>query len=112
MNRIRLIRIPKNAAAAEQYDNGVINERDMISFSLDDTQFNHLLQLEVFDKINDACDTLIDDYEEEVVELEKIPTALSVISSLIKDNPDELLYQLQRLFVTAQKNGTLVGFDF
>ena len=112
MNRIRLIRVPKNAAAAKQYDNGVIEEQEMITFSLDDTQFNNLLQLGVFDELNDACDILIDDYEEEVIEWKQIPIALSVIASLIKDNPNELLYQLQKLFILAQKNGTLVGFDF
>lgn len=112
MDRIRLIRVPKNTAAAEQYNYGIIDEREMVTLSINNAQFDHLLKLGVIDELNDACDALIDDYEEEVIGLEQIPTALSVIASLIQDNPDKLLYQLQRLFMIAQKSGTLVGFDF
>lgn len=112
MDRIRLIRVPKNAEAAKQYNYGIIDEQEIVTLSINNAQFDHLLKLGVLDELNDACDALIDDYEEEVIGLEQIPTALSVIASLIQDNPDKLLYQLQKLFILAQKNGTLVGFDF
>ena len=53
---------------------------------LSEEQYKVLDDIGVFDKINEKCDIIIDDYEEEVLELDKIPMALEIVNQLINSN--------------------------
>lgn len=84
MERERFIRVPKNKKAMEDYDYGVQQKEQMEEMILSEQQYKVLEDMMVFDKINERCNTLIDDYEEEVLALEKIPLALEVLNQLIE----------------------------
>ena len=43
------------------------------------------------------CDIIIDDYEEEVLELDKIPMALEVVNQFIKSNSNKELGKLKTM---------------
>lgn len=56
---------------------------------LSEKQYKVLDGIGFFDKINEKCDIIIDDYEEEVLELDKVPMALEVVNHLINSNATE-----------------------
>ena len=112
MERLRYIRVPKDKKAMEDYDYGVQKEEQMEELVLSEESFDKLWELGVFEQINEACDVLIDDYEEEVLKLEKIPTALGVVTRLNEENKTEELIRLRQMLIRAMENQTIVGFDF
>lgn len=79
---------------------------------LSDEQYRNLCSMEVFDKINEECEIIIDDYEDEILELDKIPIALKVINQLLLSNLNEELIHLKRMLDLAICYKTIVGFDF
>lgn len=112
MERERFIRIPKNEKAMRDYDFGVQKKEQMEEMILSDEQYRNLCSTEVFDKINEKCDIIIDDYEDEILELDKIPIALEVINQLFLSNLNEELIHLKRMLDLAICYKTIVGFDF
>ena len=68
--------------------------------------------IKVFQLINEECDVLIDDYEEEVLSLEKIPLALRIVNKIIQNSNDINLIKFKNMLELAIKYRTIVGFDF
>ena len=66
---------------------------------LSEEQYKVLDDIGVFDKINEKCDIIIDDYEEEVLELDKIPMALEIVNQLINSNSNEELVKLKKCWI-------------
>ena len=112
MVRERFIRVPKDKRAMKDYDYGVQKKEQMEEMILSETQYKTLDNIGVFDEINEKCGIIIDDYEEEVLELDKIPIALEVVNQLINNNENNELIRLKRILNLAIKYKTLVGFDF
>lgn len=112
MVRERFIRVPKDEKAMEDYDYGIQNKEQIEEMVLSEEQYKILNDIGIFDKINEKCDIIIDDYEEEVLELDKIPIALDVINQLINSSANEELIKLKRMLDLAVKHKTMVGFDF
>ena len=112
MERNKYIRVPRDKKAMEDYDFGIQKEEQLEEMVLSEEQYNKLNEIGVFEIINQACDTIIDEYEEEVLELSKIPTALEVIEKLIRDNKSEELLRLREMLELAVSYNTIVGFDF
>ena len=112
MERNKYIRVPKDKKALEDYDFGIQKEEQMEEMVLSEEQYEKLNKIGVFEIINQTCDIIIDEYEEEVLELIKIPTALEVIEKLIKDNESEELLRLKKMLELAVSYNTIVGFDF
>ena len=79
---------------------------------LSEEQYRKLDEIGVFDIINEKCDIIIDEYEDEVLELDKVPIALEVVTQLINDNKDEDLVRLKEMLNLAIIYKTVVGFDF
>ena len=79
---------------------------------LSEEQYDKLNEIGVFEIINQTCDIIIDEYEEEVLELSKIPIALEAVEKLIKDNESEELLRLREMLELAVSYNTIVGFDF
>ena len=50
--------------------------------------------------------------EEEILELDKIPIALEVVTQLINENKNEELVRLKEMLNLAISYKTIVGFDF
>lgn len=112
MEREKYIRVPKNKKAMEDYDYGIQKEEQMEEMVLSEEQYSKLDEIGVFDIINEKCDIIIDEYEEEVLELDKVPIALEVVTQLINDNKDEELVSLKEMLNLAITYKTIVGFDF
>lgn len=112
MEREKYIRVPKNKKAMEDYDYGIQKEEQMEEMVLSEEQYSKLDEIGVFDIINEKCDIIIDEYEEEVLELDKIPIALEVVTQLTNDNKDEELVRLKEMLNLAITYKTIVGFDF
>ena len=96
----------------EDYDYGVQKQEQMEEMILSEERYKVLNDTGVFDKINEKCDIIIDDYEEEVLELDKIPMALEVVNQLIESNSNEELIKLKNMLDLAVTYKTIVGFDF
>ncbi len=112
MKRDKYIRVPKDKKAMEDYDFGIQKEEQMEEMILSEEQYDKLSEVGVFDIINEKCDIIIDEYEEEVLELSKIPIALEVVTQLINSNENEDLLRLKEMLNLAVLYNTLVGFDF
>lgn len=112
LERERFIRVPKDEKAMRDYDYGIQRKEQMEEMILTKEQYENLDNIGIFDRINEKCDILIDDYEEEVLVLEKIPLALEVVNQFINNNESEELIQLNKMLNLAISNKTLVGFDF
>lgn len=97
MVRERFIRVPKDKRAMKDYDYGVQKKEQMEEMILSETQYKTLDNIGVFDEINEKCGIIIDDYEEEVLELDKIPIALEVVNQLINNNENNELIRLKRI---------------
>ncbi len=112
MEREKYIRVPKNKEAMKDYDYGIQKEEQMEEMVLSEEQYRKLDEIGVFDIINEKCDIIIDEYEDEVLELDKVPIALEVVTQLINDNKDEDLVRLKEMLNLAIIYKTVVGFDF
>lgn len=112
MERERLIRVPKDQKAMEDYDYGVQKQDQMEEMVLSEEQHKILYDTGVFDLINDRCDIIIDDHEEERLELDKIPIAIEIVNQLINSNPNEQLIKFKKMLDMAIAYKTVVGFDF
>ncbi len=112
MERERYIRVPKDKKAMEDYDYGVQKEEQMEEMILSEEQHRVLNGFGVFDRINDACDIIIDEWEEEVLELDKIPLALEVVTGLCKIYENKELIRLKEMLNLALTYQTIVGFEF
>lgn len=112
MGREKYIRVPKNKKAMEDYGYGIQKEEQMEEMVLSEEQYSKLDEIGIFDIINEKCDIIIDEYEEEVLELDKIPIALEAVTQLINDNKDEELVRLKEMLNLAITYKTIVGFDF
>ena len=112
MERDKYIRVPKDKEAMEDYNFGIQKEEQMEEMILSEEQYDKLNEIGVFEIINQACDIIIDEYEEEVLELSKIPTALEIIEKLIRDNECEELLRLKEMLELAVSYNSIVGFDF
>lgn len=112
MERKKYIRVPKNRKAMEAYDYGILREEQMEEMLLSAEQYILLDKLGVFDSINKSCDIIIDEYEEEVLETDKIPIALEVVTQLLEENENDELVRLKEMLKMAAAYKTIVGFDF
>lgn len=112
MERERLIRVPKDQKAMEDYYYGIQKKEQMEEMVLSEEQHKILYDTGVFDLINDRCNIIIDSYEEEWLEFDKIPIAIEIVNQLIKSNPNEQLVKFKRMLDMAIAYKTIVGFDF
>lgn len=93
--------------------NQIIQKNEqMEEMVLSDEQYMLLDELKVFEQINERCDVIIDDYEEEVLSLEKIPLALGVVCRISDKTTNKDLVKLKEMLELALKYKTIVGFDF
>lgn len=112
MSRERMIRVPKDVKAMYDFDYGVQGSDQMEEVVLTEEEFIELDSIGVFDLINEKCQVIIDDYEEEIIELEKIPVALEVIKQLRNECTSESLINLKKILEKALGYKTLVSFEF
>ena len=91
-----MIRVPKDVKAMYDFDYRVQESDQMEEVVLTEKEFIELDSIGAFDLINEKCQVIIDDYEEEIIELEKIPVALEVIMQLRNEFTSESLINLKK----------------
>lgn len=100
MEKLRTIIVPTSKNAMEELNYGIeydkVNRNDYLLWHLSEKEFSLLWDCGIFDSINSKCDTLIDDYEDECIEYEKL---LIVKKTII---------QYKKPFTELQKFGELV----
>ncbi|GFZ34461.1 hypothetical protein CSC2_49870 [Clostridium zeae] len=118
MKRDRYIRIPKDYKAVEDYDYGIQKPEQMVEWILSEEEYGRLDKLGVFNLINNECDIIIDDFEEEILPFDKLVNAKNIIDNILKNNKfndvieKELLEKFQDIIHFAIERKTLIGFDF
>lgn len=118
MERDRYIRVPKDIKAMEDYDYGSQRPEQMVEWILNEEEYTKLDKLGVFNYINNECDIIIDDFEEEVLPFNKLSKARDIIENLIINNQfndimeKELLIKFKNILLFAIERKTLIGFDF
>ncbi|QDT28902.1 hypothetical protein Enr10x_42490 [Gimesia panareensis] len=88
---------PRNQEAENQLRSWNITHPILVEFiSLNnDTDFDSLWDLRVFQKINGLCDSMIDDYEEELIDPDKLHLIVELID---KEFQNVRSVSLQNLF--------------
>ena len=71
-NRVRYITVPKNAKGIEEYEKGIEGTDNLFEIQLSDAEFMELATKGVFKDLNKKFSLLIDDYESEIVDAEKL----------------------------------------
>ena len=112
MEHMRYIRVPKDIKAIKDYDYGVQKDEQIEELILSESQYSIFFTLKVFQLINEECGAIIDDYEEEVLPLEKIPLALKIVNKIIQNYNDINLLKFKNMLESAIKYRTVVCFDF
>ena len=118
MKRDRYIRVPRDYKAMEDYDYGVQKPEQLIEWILNEEEYYRLDKLGVFNAINNDCDIIIDDFEEEVLPFNKLLNARNIINSIVINNKfshvsdKELLIKFENMILVAIERKTLIGFDF
>ena len=112
---------PKTAEAMERlYLNDIYDESGQIDSCFESMTFfedsYYPLEMILFDPINIKCDSLINMYEEEVVEYEDLDKVREVVDGLrgktIDSNIQELVSRFIELLDCATENETGLGFYF
>lgn len=112
MERKKFIRVPINKKAKQNYDLGILREDELETLVLSDDQFQELYKMGVFDIINKKCDIIIDEFKDVILELDRIPAAIEILTKLISENDNEDLVEIKKMLELAVSLGTIVGFDF
>lgn len=111
---MRLITVPIDKEAEERLYYDQNSEFDVIDVFLNESDYYKLWDSKLFDKINEALDLLIDDYEEETISgkenLEKLHAIIIEYEQVVEDNP--LLYTLKSLTEAAIRFDTSVHLFF
>ena len=109
---MRYIRVPKDTAAEIAYDHGEQTAEQVVELKISENDFLRLWELGIFNDINNACDSLIDDYEDEVLKGIQLPKTVEVLDRYLSDSDDRIIQRIKEMVLQAIEYGTCVGFDF
>lgn len=114
------ILVPINEKAAELLYRGEIYEDgevsgDMLGLSFGEDTF-YYMESRLFDFINVECGTLINMYEEEILDTDQVDQAIAIVNILVKNSDDlqfkQFAEKLLKLMNIAKEHETIVGFYF
>ncbi|GAA0684792.1 hypothetical protein [Clostridium cadaveris] len=78
----RYLSVPLNKKGIEELNYGVEKSDNIKVINLSDSEFQELYQSGgVFDRINEECNLMIDDFESETIPNEKLDYCLSIIQN-------------------------------
>ncbi|MCP4944138.1 MAG: hypothetical protein GY924_19455 [Planctomycetaceae bacterium] len=82
--------MPHSPEVADQIAAWDVDESTMVEFLpiADQSLFDQLWDIGLFKDINQACGTLIDDYEAEWLPPEHLPSAANAVARLLDHNPN------------------------
>ena len=105
--RKRYLTVPKNKIGIEECDIGVDYSVNILTYELPEKEFNYLAINGFFNQINEVCETLIDDYESEVISTEN----LKICKDVLKGSRDEISVFYNALHQAIEYN-TILVLDF
>lgn len=112
MERKHYIIVPKSKIAMEHWDYGIETEDEVEILKLSLNEYEELDKIGLFDRINDVCDIMIDDYESEVLELYRIPDAIRIVKEFMKQYNNKKLADIKEVLVHAYLYKRVVEFAF
>jgi len=105
VERSRYLSVPLNEKGIEELEYGVEQSDNIKVIYLSDSEFEELYQSGgVFDRINEECDLMIDDFESETISNDKLGYCLSIV-----ENKHIKLMEALNL---AKEYNTFVDLDF
>ena len=109
----RVIAVPRSLDAARRLDYGQENESDLVEECVSDEEFHVLRTTGWLDEVNNSCDTLIDDYEDEkILSGQQLTQLLLITRRFSVRHKHEVFAKIQRSVKLAQRFGTEVCFYF
>ena len=109
----RVIAVPRSLDAARRLDYGQANESDLVEEYVSDEEFRVLHTTGWLDEVNNSCDTLIDDYEDEkILSGPQLTHFLLITQRFSVHYEHEVFAKIQRSADLAQRFGTEVCFYF
>lgn len=113
MAKIRKISIPVSMDALNRLNYGTAKDDELIEIIIEEYEFNSLFKTGLFKKINQQLDTLIDDYEDELIFYNQLEIFGKILHESILNNPDNTALQKLRLiyqFAYGLKTGLFLNF--
>lgn len=105
---MKSIVVPKNKNAEIELDYNRADETTLITWNLSNSEYKELEHIGVFNKINNLCEVLIDEYEDEHIPAEK----LVIISEIFSKSSNDLVKELSKLINEAIERNTSIHFYF
>lgn len=110
---MKVISVPINKQAEQLLDFDSCPVELLVEWYLTDKEFGILWRSGVFTGLNDKCDKLIDEFEEEwITEQSDLIQSIELINEVIAKNPIDELSRLKNLFSKAIECETGVYFYF
>ncbi len=97
------ITIPRNEMGEKEYEHGVEESENLISFTIPENEYITLW--DVFETINDRFGLLIDDFESEIIPAEMIHEVITLVSK-------EKYPVFYDALMQAQKYNAFLALDF
>lgn len=105
MDRVRYMSVPLNKKGIEELEYGVEESNNIKVIHLSNSEFEELYQDGgVFDRINEKCDLMIDDFESETIPNDKLEYCLSIV--------ENKYIRLMEALNLAKEHNTFVDLDF
>ena len=104
--------MPKDKKAMKDYDLGQDKPEQIIEWKLTEDEFDILYKSGLFNKLNEKCNVIIDDFESEVIESEELNNAEKTLFKLQENMNNREIVHLYDLILEAIKNKTLIAFNF
>jgi hypothetical protein len=114
----RWICVPKNQEAMDKNNYYGFTQEDIENgelfyfLELNEDEFCELWNNEVFDIINSECNSIIDDFEDEIIPYEQLQVAYDAVSELNKKLKSESIFKLLKMFKLAIEHETEIDFSF
>lgn len=106
--RKRYLTVIKNERGLEEYNYGVEESKNLQVYELLENEFEELCRINVFRKINNECNLMIDDFESELLNIEDLR---KIEKYLIND-----ISKVSKVFcaacLAALEIGVALGIDF
>ena len=105
MDRVRCMSVALNKKGIEELEYGIEESDNIKVFYLSVLEFEELYQHGgVFDRINEKCDLMIDDFESERIPKEKIQYCLNIL--------DDKYVKFKEALNLAREYDTFLDLDF
>lgn len=114
MRQYYYISVPKDKVAQEALEFNRATDEQLLEMKLNEEKFRLLDKADIFYLINDECNTVIDEYEEDsITELELLDKCIKLLDNFKADGElKELIDKLIELVKEARSRKTGIFFYF